>query len=103
LVVIVDGDSGSSAEILAQTIKDKGLGTVIGQPTAAQVQSGVEVPLSNGGMVMVTVGLTFSPKGFDFTKPVEPDEKVAPPNPTILALESRDTQIDRAIEILSGH
>jgi carboxyl-terminal processing protease len=63
LVVLVDGGSASSSEIVTGALRDRGRATVIGEKTYGKgVFQNVE-PLQNGGVLDLTVGSYYLPNG----------------------------------------
>jgi len=72
LVVLVDGDTASAAEILAGALKENERATVIGQPTFGKgcAQQLVKLPAAQGiptGGLRVTIARFFSPRGVCYT------------------------------------
>lgn len=69
MVVLVDGDTASAAEVLAGALKDNGRATLIGQTTFGKgcTQTILELPKVGGGVptggMRLTVARFFSPKG----------------------------------------
>jgi carboxyl-terminal processing protease len=55
VMVMVDGDSSSGAEILAANLRDYRIATVVGTQTAGIVSVATKEPLADGGEVQVTV------------------------------------------------
>jgi len=63
MVVLVDRGSASSSEIVTGALRDRGRATVVGEKTYGKgVFQNVE-PLQNGGVLDLTVGSYFLPKG----------------------------------------
>jgi len=63
MVVLVDGGSASSSEIVTGALRDRGRATVVGQKTFGKgVFQNVEA-LQNGGVLDLTVGSYFLPNG----------------------------------------
>lgn len=104
LVVLIDGDSASAAEILAGAIKDTHVGTLIGETTYGKglVQSVIELP--GGSATAITSAKYLTSKGNDINRTekrrggVEPDIKVDLTERDILA--NKDPQLDRAMQFL---
>jgi carboxyl-terminal processing protease len=63
LVVLVDRDTASSAEIVTAALKDRGRGLVVGTHTYGKGVFQELMPLSNGGALDITVGEYFTPNG----------------------------------------
>ena len=78
LVVLVDGESASAAEVVAAALDDHGRATVVGRRTygKASVQSVRE--LSNGDALKLTTAVLLTPAGTDLAAHgVKPDAKAA--------------------------
>ena len=72
LVVLVNKNSASGAEIIAAGVRANGVGTVMGTQTAGCVGIGQPRELPDGGLLLVThvrgrVGKEFVPHDFAFT------------------------------------
>jgi carboxyl-terminal processing protease len=63
VVVLVDGNSASASEIVTGALRDDGRATVVGQKTFGKGVFQQIEPLPNGGLVKLTVGSYFLPKG----------------------------------------
>jgi carboxyl-terminal processing protease len=63
LVVLVDQDTASAAEIVAAALQDHQRATVVGTRTFGKGVFQEEQPLSNGGALDITVGEYFTPNG----------------------------------------
>ena len=63
LVVLVDGNTASAAEIVAGALQDHRRATVVGTHTFGKGVFQEEEPLSNGGALDITVGEYFTPNG----------------------------------------
>jgi carboxyl-terminal processing protease len=63
LVVLVDGNTASAAEILTAALADDGGAEVVGEQTYGKGVFQQELGLSNGGALKLTVGEYFTPKG----------------------------------------
>ena len=63
MVVLVDRDTASAAEIVAGALKDRGRATVVGTHTYGKGVFQEIVPLTNGGALDITVGEYFTPNG----------------------------------------
>jgi carboxyl-terminal processing protease len=69
MVVLVNGDTASAAEVLAGALKDNGRATLIGQTTFGKgcTQTVLQLPNTGGGVptggMRLTVARFFSPKG----------------------------------------
>src|SRR5205807_7008674 len=63
MVVLVDRDTASAAEIVTGALKDRGRAKVVGTRTYGKGVFQEIVPISNGGAVDLTVGEYFTPNG----------------------------------------
>jgi carboxyl-terminal processing protease len=63
MVVLVDRDTASSAEIVTGALKDRGRALVVGTHTYGKGVFQELMPLSNGGALDITVGEYFTPNG----------------------------------------
>ena len=63
MVVLVDRDTASAAEIVTGALKDRGRATVVGTHTYGKGVFQEIEPLSNGGALDITVGEYFTPNG----------------------------------------
>jgi carboxyl-terminal processing protease len=63
MVVLVDSDTASSAEIVTAALQDHHRATVVGTHTFGKGVFQEEQPLSNGGALDITVGEYFTPNG----------------------------------------
>lgn len=68
LIVLVNGGSASSSEIVAGAIKDHGRGLVMGEKTFGKASVQQVFPLSGGAAVKLTVAHYYSPNGVDIHK-----------------------------------
>ena len=99
LVVLVNGGTASSAEIVAGAIKDHNRGKVIGEKTFGKGTVQELDPLRGGSSAKITVAKWLTPKGTSIDKNgIVPDIEVKEPD-NILFL-SNDPLVKRAIEEL---
>jgi carboxyl-terminal processing protease len=91
VVVLVDRGTASASEIVSGAIKDRGRGTVIGTRTFGKGVFQEVKPLSNGGVLDITVGQYFLPNGENIG-----DKGV---KPTVPARDDVDTDRDEALPI----
>jgi len=76
VVVLVDRGTASAAEIVSGAIKDRGRGPVVGTRTFGKGVFQEVQPLSNGGLLDITVGQYYLPNGENIgNKGVIPDVK----------------------------
>lgn len=109
LVVVVDGNSASSSEILTGALKDNQRAIVVGSPTFGKALVQSVHHLSDGSGLAITVAHYYTPKGTDISqKGITPDIAVnltAPQrqsltaNPTLIATQS-DPQYVQAVRSL---
>ncbi|MEX0934372.1 MAG: S41 family peptidase, partial [Candidatus Saccharimonadales bacterium] len=101
VVVLVNGGSASSSEIVSGALGDHGVATIIGEQTFGKgsVQQLIEV--GDGSMLRVTIANWYTPSGLNISESgVTPDEVVEMSQEDFAA--DLDPQLDRAIEILSN-
>jgi carboxyl-terminal processing protease len=67
VVVLVDGDSASASEIVTGALRDHGRATVVGEKTFGKGVFQSVVDISNGGILKLTAGLYYLPKGANLT------------------------------------
>ncbi|MBO5237748.1 MAG: S41 family peptidase [Lachnospiraceae bacterium] len=105
IVVLVNGNSASASEIFAGCLKDYGRATLVGTTTFGKGIVQQVIPLSDGSAIKLTIAKYFTPNGNDIHKiGIEPDVVVELPEelryePVIP--EEQDTQLQKAIEILT--
>ena len=100
LVVLVNGNSASASEILAGSIKDYGVGTILGTTTYGKGIVQKIFSLSDGSALKLTISHYYTPKGNDIHGVgIEPDEELELDKEAYLE-DGTDNQLDRAKEIL---
>ncbi len=100
LVVLVNGNSASAAEILTGAIKDHKQGTILGTTTYGKGIVQQIIPLGDGTGVKVTIASYFTPNGTDIHGiGIEPDEELELDVDAYLE-DGTDNQLDRAVEII---
>lgn len=109
LVVLVDGRSASSSEILTGALKDNKRATVVGSQTFGKALVQSVHSLSDGSGVAVTIAHYYTPKGTDISqKGIEPDVKIElseaqqkflATNPKLIGT-TQDPQYARAVNTL---
>jgi len=100
MVVLVNEGSASASEIVAGAIQDRGRGQLVGTTTFGKgsVQV-VENLLDDQGQVRITIARWLTPDGRQISKVgLEPDLIVEVTDEDLKA--GRDTQLDKAIELL---
>lgn len=77
LVVLVDGNSASSSEILTGALKDNGRATIVGSQTFGKALVQSVHNLADGSGLAVTIAHYYTPKGTDIShKGIDPDVKI---------------------------
>lgn len=103
LVVLVNGDTASAAEILTGVIKDYKLGTIVGENTFGKGIVQKFYPLSDGSAVKLTVEKYYTPNGNNIhLKGIAPDIEVKEEEEKSQSTKSTDTQLEKAIEVLKS-
>lgn len=115
LVVLIDENSASAAEIFAGALRDYGLATLVGVTTYGKASVQNVFPLVDGSSVKVTIARYFLPGGSDIGRKVDedghlipggglgPDLKVDLDNivaPVKFGDEREDPQLAKAIEVI---
>jgi len=89
VVVLVDRGSASASEIVTGALRDTGRATVVGTRTFGKGVFQQVLPLSNNGVLDITVGEYFLPKGSNIQgKGIQPQVK---------ATDNADTKRDEAL------
>lgn len=97
LIVLVNKNSASAAEILAGALHDNGRAILVGEKTFGKGLVQTVFPLPDGGALKLTTQKYFTPKGTDINEiGISPDYIVQKP-----ASGDQDPQLARAIELLS--
>lgn len=106
LVVLVDSNSASAAEILTGAIKDYNKGTIVGTTTYGKGVIQQVFPLGDGSYVKLTTAKYYTPKGVCIHgKGIEPDVKVeydGKANESGTYDITKDNQVNKAIEIVKN-
>ncbi len=103
LVVLIDEGSASASEVLAGAIQDTERGTLIGQTSFGKGTVQTWHTLSNKGGVRITVAQWLTPDETSINKQgLTPDYFIPLPEGEI-ALGTEDTQLQAAIDFLTGH
>ena len=104
VVVLVNGDSASAAEILTGVIKDYKIGTIVGENTFGKGIVQKFYPLGDGSAVKLTVEKYYTPNGNDIHKKgIAPDVEVKEETDVENSSDSKndlDNQLEKAIEVL---
>jgi carboxyl-terminal processing protease len=97
VVVLVDGGTASASEIVTGALRDRHRATVVGTRTFGKGVFQQVLPLSNGGVLDITVGEYFLPSGKNINKiGIKPSVK-APDDPKT----ARDEALPKALDALS--
>ncbi len=99
VVVLIDRNTASAAEILAAALADDAGATVVGTRSYGKGVFQEEKDLANGGALKLTVGEYFTPKGVNLARShgIHPDVKAAD-NPATPVDEGKE----RALGVLAG-
>jgi carboxyl-terminal processing protease len=99
VVVLIDRNTASAAEILTAALADDAGATVVGTRSYGKGVFQEEKDLANGGALKLTVGEYFTPKGVNLARShgIHPDVKVAD-DPETPADEGKE----RALGVLAG-
>lgn len=102
LVVLIDMNSASAAEILAGAIQDYGIGTLVGTTTFGKGIVQQIIPFNDGSAVKLTISSYFTPNGRDIHEiGIEPDVVCEFDGEAYYNLENPvDNQLEKAKEIL---
>jgi carboxyl-terminal processing protease len=100
VVVLVDKDTASGAEILTAALKEAGVARIVGQTTAGNVGVAKQVPLADGSMMQVTENRFVSPSGAQLDGVgVAPDQPVDMTDGDIE--NDRDPQLQQALQTVA--
>lgn len=100
LVVLVDNHSASASEIVAGALQDYGRAVIVGETSYGKGSVQTMLPLKNGGGVKLTTAHYLTPKKRVINgKGVVPDV-VVKMDPRLQEDTAKDTQLQRAIEVL---
>jgi len=100
VVVLVDGATGSAAEIFAAVLQEHGRATIVGRKTAGAVQASWYHGLPDGGELQLSRQDYVTPKGRRLeNEGVEPDVKVVRTVADVRA--GRDVDVEAALRVLA--
>lgn len=103
LVVLVNGDSASGAELVAAAIQDHGRGTLVGTRTFGKGVVQTMLPLPDGSAIKLTTARYYTPAGRNIDHiGVTPNETVAEPPTAAPGVAGNDPELDRALAILTA-
>jgi carboxyl-terminal processing protease len=102
LVVLIDGDTASAAEIVAGAIQDDGAGTLVGTRTFGKGVVQSVFPLPDGSAFKVTTARYTTPKGRDIDGVgIAPDVAVSQPAGATRGDPATDPQLQAALDLLA--
>jgi carboxyl-terminal processing protease len=97
VVVLIDGNTASAAEILTAALADDAGAEVVGEQSYGKGVFQQEIGLSNGGALKLTVGEYFTPDGTNLAgNGIHPDVRARD-----LPGTARDEALDRAFGVLA--
>ena len=98
IVVLIDGNTASAAEILAAALADDAGAKIVGTRSFGKGVFQQEIDLSNGGALKLTVGEYFTPDGTNLAGDgIDPDVPVRDRPRT-----ARDEAVERALGVLAA-
>jgi len=98
-VILTNQHTASAAEMVVAAAKENALATIVGLPTAGRVRGGTRTKLPHGFWLMLPGGLFVTSKGTNPDgAPIVPHVHV--PFDPLAAREGRDTQMERALEVV---
>jgi carboxyl-terminal processing protease len=102
MVVLVDDQTLSSAELITLALQDHGVARVVGEPTAGGLTVPRYVPLGDGYVLMTPERMALGPATGRIPegRRVHPDVLVRNRSPEDFA-SGKDPQLDRAMELLT--
>lgn len=102
LVVLVDGNSASAAEIMAGAIKDHGLGTLVGTTTFGKGIVQQIIPFRDGSAIKITISAYYTPNGENIHGiGIDPDVECPFDGEAYYGSEDHpDNQLEKAKEVL---
>lgn len=104
LVVLVDMNSASAAEVLSGAIQDYGIGTLVGTTTFGKGIVQQIVPYKDGSAVKITISSYFTPKGRNIHGiGIEPEVECEFDSEAYYdEVNPYDNQLEKAKEVLQG-
>ncbi len=99
MVVLIDRNTASAAEILTAALADDAGAKVVGTRSYGKGVFQQEVGLSNGGALKLTIGEYFTPEGVNLAKShgIHPDVRARD-----LPQTARDEALERALGVLAA-
>jgi carboxyl-terminal processing protease len=102
LVVLVDGDTASAAEIVTGAIQDDGIGKIVGTRTFGKGLVQSVYPLPDGSAIKMTTARYTTPKGRDIDRVgIEPDVVVPEPPGSVVGDPAADPQLHAALALVA--
>jgi len=102
LVVLVDHDSASGAELVAGAIQDRHAGTLVGTRTFGKGVAQTMFALPDGSAIKLTTARYYTASGrFIDRIGLEPDVEVEQPAGSEMGVPKHDPQLDRALALLA--
>ena len=99
-IVLINGGSASSSEILAGALRDHDLAKLVGEKSFGKGSIQELIGLAEGAELKLTIAKWLTPAGHDLNKEgLDPDVKVELTDEDFDA--DRDPQMDRALELLA--
>lgn len=111
VVVLTNSSSASAAELFTAALKDRGVGSVVGETTYGKGIVQTTFPLSDGSAVKITTAKYYTPSGVciqgvgvepDYEIKALPDFELPYMASGTAELSDNDIQLDKAVEILEG-
>ena len=103
LVVLVDHDSASGAELVAGAIQDRHAGTLVGAQTFGKGVAQTMFGLPDGSAIKLTTARYYTAAGrFIEGTGLVPDVAVDEPAGSQIGVPGHDPQLDRALQLLAG-
>lgn len=106
IVVLVNGESASAAEIFAGTVQDRGLGKLVGETTYGKGVVQDSFKFDDGSALMLTTSKYYTESGREIHgRGIEPDVKIIYREPKANNKKytyKDDNQLMRAIQIIEG-
>lgn len=100
IIVLIDEESFSGAEIFANLIQENGRGKIVGTPSKGLVLNSIDFNLPENFKVSIAFRDYLSPKGYRIEgKGVKPDFEVLPKVSDII--NGRDMALEKALEIIN--
>ncbi len=96
-VLLINGNTASTAEILTAAVKDNKGGKIVGTVTYGKGIMQAEFPFKDGSALKLTTNQYFSPKGHQIHKKgISPDYEVK-----LTKEDKTDTQLERALKLIN--